>query len=73
MDVLVNAALGDKEAAKKQAADKKQDDKAVGTSGVLPGVDAKSSAGRVTVDRAALDELLAEVQQLRSMLRVVTK
>lgn len=71
IDVLVNAALGDKQAAEKAKADK--GDKPVGTSGVLPGVSSKSSAGRVTVDRAALDELLAEVQQLRSMLRVVTK
>jgi hypothetical protein len=65
MDVLVNAALGAKKAPSA--------DKPVGTSGVASGVDSKSSAGRVTVDRAALDELLAEVQQLRSMLRVVTK
>jgi hypothetical protein len=42
---------------------------AVGTSGEKPGVDKKSTAGRVTVDRAALDEILAEVQQLKVMLR----
>jgi cytoskeletal protein RodZ len=44
--------------------------KAVGTSGVVPGVDKKSKAGKVSVDRAALDEVLAEVQQLKAMLRV---
>jgi len=44
--------------------------KAVGTSGVVPGVDKKSKAGKVLVDRAALDEVLAEVQQLKAMLRV---
>ncbi len=68
MEVLLNASLSGNPTGKIAKADKP-----VGTSGVVPGVDAKSSAGRVTVDRAALDELLAEAQQLRSMLRVVTK
>jgi hypothetical protein len=45
-------------------------DKPIGTTGALPGVDKKSPAGRVTVDRAALDEVLAEVQQLKIMLRI---
>ncbi len=57
---ILNAALGNRPA----------DSQAVGTSGVLPGVDSKSKAGKVSVDRAALDEILAEVQQLRTMLRV---
>jgi hypothetical protein len=62
METIVSAALGGKPAPK--------DAKPVGTTGVLPGVDAKSGAGRVVVDRAALDELLAELQQLNTMLKV---
>jgi hypothetical protein len=60
MQIILNAALGNRPA----------DSQAVGTSGVLPGVDSKSKAGKISVDRAALDEILAEVQQLRTMLRV---
>jgi hypothetical protein len=60
MQTILDAALGNPPA----------DNHTVGTSGVLPGVDSKSKAGRVSVDRAALDEVLAEVQQLRTMLRV---
>ena len=60
MQTIVDAVLGNKPAG----------NNAVGTSGVLPGVDTKSKAGKVSVDRAALDEILAEVQQLRTMLRV---
>jgi hypothetical protein len=45
-------------------------DVAVGTSGTTPSTDKKNTAGRVTVDRATLDEVLAEVQQLKVMLRV---
>jgi len=62
IETLVSAALG--------RPVESTSDKPVGTSGSLPGVDKKSSAGRVTVDRAALDEVLAEVQQLKIMLRV---
>lgn len=42
---------------------------AKGTTGVLPGVSSKSAAGKVSVDRAALDEIRAEVEQLKIMLR----
>jgi outer membrane biosynthesis protein TonB len=59
MQAILDAALGNRPA-----------DQPVGTSGVLPGVDTKSKAGKISVDRAALDEVLAEVQQLRTMLRV---
>jgi hypothetical protein len=62
IEAVVNVALGNKPAAGQQGA--------VGTSGTLPGVDTKSSAGKVSLDRAALDEILAEVQQLKVMLRV---
>ncbi len=61
MEAIVDAALGNRPAG---------DNNAVGTSGVVPGVDSKSKAGKISVDRAALDEILAEVQQLRTMLRV---
>lgn len=64
MEVILNAALSNKPVP--------SGDKSVGTSGVMPGVDSKSSAGRITFDRSAMDELLAEVQQLRSMLRVTS-
>jgi hypothetical protein len=61
MQSIVNATLGNKPAG---------DSKAVGTTGVLPGVDTRSKAGKISVDRAALDEILAELEQLRTMLRV---
>ena len=60
MQTILDAALGNRPA----------DNQAVGTTGVVPGVDSKSKAGKISVDRAALDEVLAEVQQLRTMLRV---
>jgi len=60
METVLSAELGETSAGAK----------AVGTSGVVPGVDKKSKAGKVSVDRAALDEVLAEVQQLKAMLRV---
>jgi hypothetical protein len=60
METILNTSLGHPPANRE----------AVGTSGALPGVDSKSKAGKVSVDRAALDEILAEVEQLRTMLRV---
>src|SRR4051812_26197274 len=60
IELVLNAELGNKPIERG----------AVGTAGVLPGVDSKSKAGKVYVDRAALDEILAEVQQLRTMLKV---
>jgi len=60
METVLSAELGETSAGAK----------AVGTSGVVPGVDKKSKVGKVLVDRAALDEVLAEVQQLKAMLRV---
>jgi hypothetical protein len=60
IELVLNAELGNKPI----------ESGAVGTAGVLPGVDRKSKAGKLTVDRAALDEMLAEVQQLRTMLKI---
>lgn len=57
METILNAALGEKSA---------DSGKAVGTSGV----GSKSKAGKLAIDRSALDEILAEVQQLKTMLRV---
>lgn len=57
IDKLVEETLRDK-------SDKKAKDGAVGTSGTLEG-----KAGRVTVDRATLDEILAHVAQVKMMLQ----
>ena len=62
IDAIVSAALGNKPTP--------PPDTAVGTAGKVPSVDKKSSSGKVTIDRAALDEILAEVRQLKVMLRV---
>jgi len=60
---LVDQALGHKPAPKRSD---KGTPGATGTSGVKVG---KTNAGTVVVDRAALDEIKAEVEQLRVMLK----
>ena len=57
IDTLVEEALQDK-------SDRKSKDGAVGTSGSLEG-----KAGKVVVDRATLDEILAHVAQVKIMLQ----
>jgi len=61
IEVIVKDALQDQSSKDKK--DKDKDSKAVGTSGKL------ESAGKVTVDRSALDEILAEVALLKTMIR----
>jgi hypothetical protein len=70
IEELVNDALLDESSKdKKDKADKTdrakdKDSKAVGTSGKL-----ESKAGKVTIDRADLNEILAEVALLKTMIR----
>jgi hypothetical protein len=60
---IVDESLGQKAASKTSD---KGTQRAAGTTGVKVG---KSGAGKVTIDRAALDEIKAEVDQLRVMLK----
>ena len=62
-DALMDESSKDKKDKEKDKA-KDKDSKAVGTSGKL-----ESQAGKVTVDRADLDEILAEVALLKTMIR----
>jgi hypothetical protein len=67
IEAIVNEALSDESSKdKKDKTDpaKDKDSKAVGTSGKL-----ESKAGKVTIDRADLDEILAEVALLKTMIR----
>jgi hypothetical protein len=64
IEAIVNAALMDESSKDKKDKEKDKDSKAVGTSGKL-----ESQAGKVTVDRADLDEILAEVALLKTMIR----
>jgi len=60
----------DKDKSDKSAKDKSDKNRAVGTSGaeIKPGsLEAKS--GRITIDRATLDEILSEVAQVKTMLQ----
>jgi hypothetical protein len=72
IEAIVNEALlgessKDKKDKEKDKA-KDKDSKAVGTSGKLEGK-LEEKAGKLTVDRAALDEILAEVALLKTMIR----
>ena len=60
IELIVNDALRDESSKDK----KDKDSKAVATSGKL-----ESKAGKVTIDRADLTEILAEVALLRTMIR----
>jgi hypothetical protein len=62
---IIDQSLGHSPAAKTEA---KGTPGAKGTSGVAKGGPA-SSAGKVTIDRAALDEIRAEAEQLKIMLQ----
>ena len=68
IETLLEGSLQDK--SDKSAKDKSDKNRAVGTSGaeIKPGsLEAKS--GRITIDRATLDEILSEVAQIRMMLQ----
>ena len=66
IESIVNEALLDESSKDKKDKDKAKDkdSKAVGTSGKL-----ESKAGKVTIDRADLAEILAEVGLLKTMIR----
>lgn len=66
IDTLVSDALqvASDKSDKSDRSDKKSKDRAVATSGSLEG-----KAGRVMVDRATLDEILAHVAQVKIMLQ----
>ena len=66
---LVDRSLGDKDALARDKASKKHDTAAgrpTGTSGTIKV--GKANAGQVSIDRAVLDEIKAEVEQLKTML-----
>jgi len=62
IEAIVNDALQDESSKDKK--DKDKESKAVGTSGKL-----EDKAGKLTIDRSALDEILAEVGLLKTMIR----